>query len=271
MSVRAPQAPIDMATVLAGIDTMAAQKPVAAQVVAMTSADDAGAKELAGLLAADVALTGRVMKLANSAYYGMRGRVSSLQFAISVVGFMTVRTLATVSLTDLDDEEQLPPGFWLSGTHVAQAAATVAPRFGERPPDALCLGMLAQLGVALLHHDDPEGYAELCREEPVLLRRRSAELDRYGVHALRMTSVALDHWGFPPRMVTALDRLEQPAAPEGALLRVAFEVANRLGVPDYEPVPVGGLCGAMLTEDQLLSVVDRVRVEAEELRLALLG
>src|SRR3712207_6853699 len=37
----------------------------------------------------------------------MSGRVSSLQFAIAVVGFMTVRTMATVALTDLDDETRL--------------------------------------------------------------------------------------------------------------------------------------------------------------------
>ena len=83
---------------LASIDTMAAQRPVAAQIVALTHADDAGAKDLSRLLAADAALAGRVLKLANSAYYRLRGRVSSLQFAVTVVGFATVRSMATVAL-----------------------------------------------------------------------------------------------------------------------------------------------------------------------------
>ena len=153
----------DLEAVLASIDTMAAQKPVAAQIVSIANSDDTDARTLARTLAADVALAGRVMKLANSAYFGMRGRVTSLQFAVTVVGFTTVRTMATVALTDLDDESRLPADFWRMSTCVALGASTLAPRFGERPQDALCLGLLAPLGVALLHHNDADGYAFLAR------------------------------------------------------------------------------------------------------------
>ncbi|RBY80757.1 HDOD domain-containing protein [Blastococcus sp. TF02A-26] len=264
-------APLDMDRVLASIDTMAANKPVAAQLVAMTTADDTGARDIADILAGDLPLAGRVMKLANSAYFGMRGRVSSLQFAVTVVGFMTVRTMATVALTDLDDESRLPEDFWLTSTHLAQAAATLAPRFGERPPDALCLGMLAQLGAALLHHNDPEGYGELVERHPAGPGRRRAERQRYGMPALRLTAEALRHWGFPARMVTALDHVDDLAAPEGALLRVAFEIAARLGSDAHVPVPVGPLCAGLLTEEPVRVVLDRVRTEAEKLRSAILG
>ena len=91
-------------------------------------------KALSRILASDVALASRVMKLANSAYFGMRGRVTSLQFAVTVVGFTTVRTMATVALTNLDDESRLPENFWDVTTSLALAASTLAPRFGERPP-----------------------------------------------------------------------------------------------------------------------------------------
>ncbi len=64
----------DIDAVLASIDTMAVQKPVAAQIVSIANSDDTDARTLARTLASDVALAGRVMKLANSAYFGMRGR-----------------------------------------------------------------------------------------------------------------------------------------------------------------------------------------------------
>ncbi len=201
----------------------------------------------------------------------MRGRVSSLQFAIAVVGFMTVRTMATVALTDLDDESRLPEDFWLTTTHLAQAAALLAPRFGERPPDALCLGMLAQLGCALLHHNDAEGYTALVAEAPDLPGRRLAEERRYGIHALRLTAVALRHWGFPRRMVSALQCVDDLTAPDGALLRVAFEVTARLSSRPHDAVPVERLCGGLLSEDALDLVLERVRAEAEKLRLAMLA
>ena len=272
MTVVPLPAPVfDIERVLASIDTMAAHKPVAAQIVSVANSDDTSAKKLSQLLASDVTLAGRVMKLANSAYFGMRGRVTSLQFAVTVVGFTTVRTMATVALTDLDDESRLPEDFWELTSAIALAAATLAPRFGERPQDALCLGLLAQLGMALLAHNDPEGHAQLRAELPSFAQLRAAEVQRYGISALRLTAVALEQWGFPREMVTPLTKVEEVAAPEGALLRAAFEVAGRLTFEHYEPVPVDRLTGDLLAEDVLPPVLEKVRADAEELRRAMLG
>jgi HD-like signal output (HDOD) protein len=266
-----PAPVFDLDRVLASIDTMAAQKPVAAQIVSVANADGTSAKELSAVLASDVTLAGRVMKLSNSAYFGMRGRVSSLQFAVTVVGFTTVRTMATVALTGLDDESGLPEEFWDVSTGVALAAAALAPRFGARPQDALCLGLLAQLGVALLHHHDPDGYAALSASVPAAVDRRQAEVREYGIHALRLTSVALEQWGFPHAMVVPLREVDDLGAPEGGLLRSAFEVAARLCDEDHEPQSMPVLSGGRLAERDVPPVIETVRAEAEELRRALLG
>ena len=266
------QAPVfDIEKVLASIDTMAAQRPVAAQIVSVANSDETSAKVLAGILASDVALAGRVMKLANSAYFGMRGRVTSLQFAVTVVGFTTVRTMATVALTDLDDESRLPGNFWEVTTSLALASSNLAPRFGERPQDALCLGLLAQIGAALLNHNDPDGYADILAEHATFRARRAAEGRRYGINSLRLTSVALEQWGFPHTLINPLKQVDDYQAFEGALLRGAFEVASRLTTEDYEPVPIARLTCGQLREDDLVPVLDQVRADADELRRAMLG
>ncbi|MGY1843588.1 HDOD domain-containing protein [Modestobacter sp. SYSU DS0875] len=261
----------DLERVLASIDTMAAQRPVAAQIVSVANSDQASAKELSRILSADVALAGRVMKLANSAFYGMRGRVTSLQFAVTVIGFATVRTMATVALTDLDDESRLPDDFWELSTNVALAASTLAPRFAERPQDALCQGLLAQMGVALLHHNDPQGYPELWAGHRSFTGRRTAEVQRYGISALRLTAVALEQWGFPPDMVTPLKQVDDLGSFAGALLRAAFEVGARLTDDDHEEQSITGLTCGQLRERDVLPILSQVRVDAEELRSALLS
>jgi HD-like signal output (HDOD) protein len=262
---------IDIEEVLASIDTMAAQRPVAAQIVSVANSDDTSAKVLSNILAADVALASRVMKLANSAYFGMRGRVTSLQFAVTVVGFTTVRTMATVALTNLDDESRLPDDFWTVTTSLALASSTLAPRFGERPQDALCVGLLAQMGAALFHHNDAEGYAQLVAEHPTFLGRRYAEGRRYGIHSLRLTAVALEQWGFPASMTIPLNNVDELTSGDGALLRASFEVASRLCIDDYEPVPITRLTRGQLREDDLPNVLEQVRADAGELRRAMLG
>jgi HD-like signal output (HDOD) protein len=266
-----PAPVFDIEVILAGIDTMAVQKPVAAQIISVANSDDTDAKTLARILSSDIALAGRVMKLANSAYFGMRGRVTSLQFAVTVVGFTTVRTMATVALTDLDDESRLPGNFWDLTTSLALGASTLAPRFGERPPDSLCLGLLAQLGAALLHHNDPEGYADIVAAHPTFRSRRAAETRRYGINSLRLTAVALEQWGFPAAMTAPLTEIDDYQTMEGALLRAAFEVAARLTVDDYEDVPIARLTLGRLREDDLVPVLDQVRSDAAELKHAMLG
>ena len=261
----------DLEAVLASIETMAAQKPVAAQIVSLAGSDDTDARILARTLAADVALSGRVMKLANSAYFGMRGRVTSLQFAVTVVGFTTVRTMATVALTNLDDESRLPENFWDVTTSLALAASTLAPRFGERPQDSLCLGLLAQMGAALLHHNDRDGYREIVESQPTFRGRRTAESRRYGINSLRLTAVALEQWGFPAALTTPLKEIDDYQAMDGALLRAAFEVAARLTTDDYDDVPIVRLTCGRLREDDLVPVLDQVRADAAELRRAMLG
>jgi HD-like signal output (HDOD) protein len=261
----------DIEKVLASIDSMAAQRPVAAQIISVANAEDTDAKALARILASDIALASRVMKLANSAYFGMRGRVTSLQFAVTVVGFTTVRTMATVALTSLDDESRLPEDFWDVITSLALGASTLAPRFGERPQDSLCLGLLAQMGAALLHHNDPEGYEEIRAAEPTFRGRRWAESRRYGINSLRLTSVALEQWGFPVSLTNPLREVDDYESMDGALLRAAFEVASRLTTEDYEEVPIAGLTCGRLREDDLVPVLDQVRADAAELRRAMLG
>jgi HD-like signal output (HDOD) protein len=256
--------------VLASIDTMSSQRPVAAQIVSATTSEDVSARELSRVLAADVALAGRVMKLANSATFGMRGRVDSLQFAVTVVGFTTVRTMATVALTDLDGEARLPEDFWATATSLALAAATVAPRFGQRPQDALCIGLLAEVGTALLHHNDPEGYRAVVDSTQSSGARRAAEQRRYGMPAVELSALALERWNFPDSVVAPLRRIDVMGSTKGALLRVGYEVAWRLTVPDYAPQAVARLSSARLTEEALAPLLLLVREEAGELRRALL-
>jgi HD-like signal output (HDOD) protein len=263
--------PFDVEQALQSIQELATQRPVAARVIAVADGEQTDAKALASVLAADVALASRVMKLANSAYFGMRGRVSSLQFAVTVVGFNTVRTVATVALTDLGDESRLPEDFWTVSTSLAVAAARLASKFGERPEDGLCLGALAQLGSGLLYHHDKAGYSELLAAEVSFAGRRREEANRYGMSSVQLTAAALEEWGFPASMVVPLQRLDDRTSLAGGLLRAGFEVVSRLTVPDHRPVPIEPLTQRRVRENDLPEILYDVRNQADHLRQLMIG
>src|SRR4051794_7995757 len=267
----AEAAPLELTELIAGIDSLSSQRPVAAQLVTVAGMPDTDARRLSVILGADVALAGRVMKLANSAYFGMRGRVSSLQFAVTVVGFTTIRTMATVALTELDDESRLPERFWETSTRLSLAASLLAPRFGQKPADGLCLGVLAELGSALLFHGDQPGYSVVLDGEPGFAPRRARELSRYGITSVQLTAIALERWGFPDAMILPLQRLDDRTSSAGGLLRAAYEVVSRLTAPNHRAVPIGALTRSSVREDDLPEILYEVRAQAEDLRLVLLG
>jgi HD-like signal output (HDOD) protein len=266
-----PSARLALRDVLKGIDTLATQRPVTARIVAATEDEDTGAKELATMLSADVALAGRVTKLANSAYFGMGGRVTTLQMAVTVVGFTTVRTMATVALTDVDDEYRLPEDFWTTGALLGVAAAQLAPRLAESPADAMCLGVLAQLGSALLYRHDRDGYRQLLADEPTFSGRWRKEERRYGMSAIAVTARALEEWRFPQAMINPLQRLDDPAVPPGGLLPAAYELVSRLTIPEHEAVPIHTLTRGAVVEAAVSPILEEVRVQADSLRGLLLG
>lgn len=258
---------VDVDAVLDSLEGLASQRPVAARIVATSNSDRSSAAELATVLGADVALAAKVMKLANSAYFGLSGRVTSLQLAVTVVGFNTVRSVATVALAGLDGSEALPDGFWTTSLHLAAAAGALGPLFQVGTGDALSLGLLAQLGAALLHQADEEGYAGIVAGTELGAGRFAAEAHRYGITSTQLTAEALQQWRFPSGMVDALRAVQ--AGEEGALLRTAYELTARLIHPRHPKVPLERLSGHRLTESQAAVRLAAIRADVEALRHAL--
>lgn len=260
-------AQLDVDEVLERLDQVASQRPVAAQVVATTNNDKAGAGELAAILGADVALATKVMRLANSAYFGLSGKVTSLQFAVTVVGFNTVRSVATVALAGVDGARELPARYWDTSLHLAAASGTVAQQFQQVPTDAMCLGLLAQLGAALLHQSDPSGYDEVVATTGLGSERLIAETCRYGISGPQLTAEALELWRFPSGMVDALR--EVPHGPAGALLRTAYELTGRIVEPRHKMTPLDRLSGRRVSESQTRARMAAITADVQALRSAL--
>src|SRR5256885_16223378 len=78
------------------LERLPAQPSVAVRTVWVADQPNSSAKDLAAALTADPALTARVLRLANSAYYGLSRRVAEVSFAVTVVGFPTGRAMAAV-------------------------------------------------------------------------------------------------------------------------------------------------------------------------------
>lgn len=111
------------------------------------------ASSVANHIAQDHALTARVLRLANSAYYGLSRQVDDLQEAVVVLGMRSVRNLAIVASTypwlsvALKGYGLGPKMMWTHSFAVAVAAQLLARKSGKADEDvAFTAGLLHNLG-----------------------------------------------------------------------------------------------------------------------------
>lgn len=213
------------------LEDLPASRAAAVQVMRAVDDPEASARDVAAAAAADPALTTRLMRLANSVYYGLSGRVRTPAFAVTVVGFETLRSLAAVAAADLVEPDALPPGFWRRAACAASGASLVARRVGAPQPEAFCVGLLHDLGTALLRQHDiarwEDVVAEARGDDAALLR---AEIAAYGGTHAELCAQVLNIWHFPDDLCEAISNHHEVPAMTAPPLRKALQAG--LGLAD---------------------------------------
>lgn len=259
------------------LERLPAQPTIAMRVLWIAEDPGSSATDLADAIAADPSLTARVLKLANSAYYGLSGRVANTGFAVTVIGFPTLRAMAAATASGLfgPGTRVAPEGFWEHGLAVATAASTLADRVGLRAADAFSLGLLHDLGSALLFRSDPERFDQVvatAKRE----RRPLSEVEReaFGISHDIVAARVFSAWRFPEEFVQAVlahhEPLEQTSSSWTRLLAAAESVAARLPrAPTWElAVRDDGLAGVGLTPLEATRAAGAVQRDANQLLAA---
>ncbi len=226
-------------------------RPDAAALV-LRLCDDPGSSsdDLAGAIATDPMFTAKVLRTANSAYYGLSGRVATLQFAVSVVGFQGVRSLAVLGISGLDRPDAAPEGFWRAAAFCAVGAEMIAPMVNADSGDAFMIGLLHMMGTALMHQRGdtvamclPEGEAPEARD--------AAERARYGVSHDEVAASAMAEWHFPARIYEVVARHHLPMTPDAQPLERALHIVRSLAGEALDPSTDGDIGYAWLSEGQI--------------------
>ena len=188
-------------------------RPAAVHVLGVVDDPRADAPRVASAIELDPALTAQIMRLANSAFYGMSGRVGNTGFAVTVIGFSAIRSLAALNATGLDDPTTPKPAqFWAHAAAAAAGCSMVAAHFSVPRNDAFAAGLLHDLGGALLHRFDRDTHQRLLMEHGNdSVELRDAEADEFGLGHDAAAARVLGAWRFPELFVSAVARHHEPS------------------------------------------------------------
>ena len=234
-AVAARSAPIE--AVVRWIQDVSTLPQVALKVMEVARDPDSGAADLKTVVEGDPALAARVLRMVNSAAYGVRSAVTNLHQAISYLGFNQIRNLAlTASVAEIFKKGDgfgtyQRTGLWRHLVSVGICARLVSVRSGMPEfEDAFLAGLLHDIGIIFedqhAHRHFRQVIAELSDDSTLV----AVETKHLGFDHCLLGGRIAEEWRFPNVVQAAIRFHHAPNgyADEGADIVHCVEIANAI-------------------------------------------
>lgn len=180
-----------------------------ARLLASCAQEESSLSDLVRTVEADPGIASRLLRLANSAYYGLHRRVDALPRAAFVLGRTTVQAVALgATLLELWKDRPVPreaEGLWVHAYLCGLGCRYTALRLPSSPwrsePEALFLmGLLHDLGKLLFLAREPEPYLDALEREADRPSLIAWERDHFGADHADAGAEALEAWALPAHL-----------------------------------------------------------------------
>ncbi|RCW75704.1 HDOD domain-containing protein [Pseudorhodoferax soli] len=231
--------------------------------------DNASNQEVGAIIARDAALTARLLRLANSASFGLSRRVATLDDAIALVGMGRVRTLGLAA--SMGDAFPVVDGlsrteFWHSCMVSAGYGQWLSSQIGLDTSHAWLASMMVRLGELMIAQAQPASLAEIEKLPHPPGGRWERETRLTGFSEGQITAELARRWNFPAEIVHALDAASDPMASKpfdrlAAVVHLAMLLAD---MPPGGPEMLDALPAEVVQALQLRTEWMRARFPAPE-------
>jgi putative nucleotidyltransferase with HDIG domain len=219
--------------ILEGIRELPTIPEVLVRIWQLVDDPSSSARDLQEVVMLDPPLAARVLRLANSPYYGGKTNIQDIRSAITVLGFDVIRNLAVCLAVTKRLVEEAPRdrvldrrALWRHcvATAVVSREVAVALRIGH-PEESFTGGLLHDVGMYVIGLVRPGIYAPVV-ERAIAGRTPLADAERQvlGYDHAAMGSAFAARWNFPPRIRDVIGRHHERMATEhpGTVEVVAF-------------------------------------------------
>ncbi|MGN6626353.1 MAG: HDOD domain-containing protein [Tepidisphaeraceae bacterium] len=202
-----------MELILQQVDQLPTLPAIAVRVLQVASADGSNVRDVCQLIEADPALASRILRLVHRSDLGVSGDVTSLDRAVTLLGFDAVRcavlAVSVFSTFNLDERPASPfshDQFWKHCIAVGCCAELLASELvrnwgrncGVQPGEAFLAGLLHDIGKLALDTAVPKSFAKAV-EATDLLRGNIADIERsvIGVDHMVIGKRLAELWQLP--------------------------------------------------------------------------
>lgn len=211
---------------------------VVARILKETESPEASAITVERMLSSEQALTSKVLRVVNSAYYGLSGQVTSLSQAVVILGLQQIRNLV-LSVSAFSAIKPRTPRqqetmriFWLHsfGTAAATQLISQRKRFSIQDSEtAFVGGLLHDIGRLFLFSNFTQTYDQVLKyAEQKQMQVEKAERRLLGMDHGEVGAQMATHWKLPKPLVKMIGDHETPKEDQLDPLVYALNIADWL-------------------------------------------
>jgi putative nucleotidyltransferase with HDIG domain len=273
---------VDEFTFINKIAALPTPSPVLRRVAAVVADPASSVPQVVEALKLDPAITGKILRLANSAYIGMPKSVSSLHNAVVLLGLKRIQSIILVSqFTDpFNGEKSALPfpleRFWRHSTTLALIAESIGRHLKRYESvdeqEIFSAAILHDIGKLVLAVHDPSVLAGAnergARERLPFFRAENGHFSHTAIGALLS-----DQWGFPTELSLAIANHHAPDRAGGherfvSIIHVADVMVHLIGYSTFEneiapPLDEKALAAVQLPPERL-KVIAETEAENQE-------
>lgn len=219
---------------LMAVDQLPSSPAVAQRMMVTINKDDVNVRDIAGLIEKDQSLAARLLRLANSSFFATRTKVTSIQHAVTLLGFGRVRDivlgLSVWGALDAKSKsgKRYRQTLWKHAATVAAASKRLGERTGLDAGAAFTAGLLHDVGKLVLGLRLGETYWTMLDEAHESgASAKTVEIEAFGCHHGTVGGWLLQLWQLPNTLADTVALHEELLVQD-----YGMDMPNLVGIAD---------------------------------------
>ncbi len=232
-------------SILSSVHNLPSVPVIMMEVSRLIEEPGASATKLGRIISKDQGLVTKILSVANSPLYGIPRRVSTIDFAIVILGFNHIKNIVialsmmeafkSAAGTNFDQKK-----YWEHSLMIATAAKKIADDLGYRTSgEVFTAGLLHDLGIPIIYKYFNKEYTEIIKQAELTEKSYySLENEILGVTHADIARLLMDKWNLPVNLAEAIQYHHTPSmCPTdpvvASLIHLADHITQQFGVGDF--------------------------------------
>ncbi len=181
------------------------------KILAEFERDDLDTSRLAQMISREVAILSKLLRVANSPFYGVSGNIANALQAINTIGLSNTRSIVLAVAVMSTMPPNIPrefdqQAFWQEAIGVAVAAEWLGRRFALKDCDPFTAGMLHDIGKILIVFKFPKQYEAIQQAVALDPQTKAFDLeqDQLGFTHAEAGAAIAEQWNFPAALIEGI-------------------------------------------------------------------